>query len=92
MPGEDHRQIADTPFTWAELRWSARNERVRHLDDLMLRRTRLGLLLPEGGREWMPEILARVSPELGWSADRAEAEIERYQRQWWRDHAPLVSA
>ncbi|MDF5909243.1 glycerol-3-phosphate dehydrogenase C-terminal domain-containing protein [Pseudomonas aeruginosa] len=34
---------------WAELAFAAEAEMVLHLDDLLLRRTRLGLLLPGGG-------------------------------------------
>jgi len=34
---------------WLDLRWAARAEGVVHLDDLLLRRVRLGLQLPEGG-------------------------------------------
>ena len=38
--------IPGTPYLWAELRWAARLEGVVHLDDLLLRRLRLGLLSP----------------------------------------------
>lgn len=40
--------VADTPTLWAEVRYAARYEQVIHLDDLLLRRTRLGLILPQG--------------------------------------------
>ena len=36
--------IDGTGILWAELRWAAEHEAVVHLDDLLLRRTRLGLL------------------------------------------------
>ncbi len=45
----DREAIPGTPYAWGELRWAARNEAVVHLDDLLLRRTRIGLLLPKGG-------------------------------------------
>ena len=51
---------------WAELRWSAREEGVIHLGDLLLRRVRLGLLLPRGGLDQMASIRAVVQSELGW--------------------------
>ncbi len=47
-PGELSK-IENTPNLWAELRWAARSEQVVHLEDLLLRRVRLGLLLPQGG-------------------------------------------
>ena len=43
------RTIPGTETLWAELRWAARAEAVVHLEDLLLRRTRLGLLLRGGG-------------------------------------------
>lgn len=63
---------------WAELRWAARAEGVVHLDDLLLRRVRLGLLLPHGAAALLPRIRQVCQPELGWSADRWEAEETAY--------------
>jgi hypothetical protein len=40
--------VAGTQILWAELVWCARHESVHHLDDLLLRRTRYGLILPQG--------------------------------------------
>ena len=52
-PGE-LSPLAGTPVAAAELRWAARSEGVHHLDDLLLRRVRLGLLLPAGWRGGVP--------------------------------------
>lgn len=79
---EELEPIADTPALWAELRWAARCEAVFHLDDLLLRRVRLGLLLPQGGRDLMPRIRETVQEELGWSDARWEAEVSAYQDLW----------
>jgi glycerol-3-phosphate dehydrogenase len=70
--------IPGTETAWAELRWAARHEAVRHLDDLLLRRTRLGLLLREGGAGHMARIRAICQPELGWSDARWEREQAAY--------------
>jgi glycerol-3-phosphate dehydrogenase len=80
-PGE-LAAIPDTPVLWAELRWAARSERVLHLDDLLLRRVRLGLLLPEGGAAHLTAIRAICQPELGWDDARWQAEEERYRALW----------
>jgi glycerol-3-phosphate dehydrogenase len=80
-PGE-LEPIAHTATLWAELRWAARAEGVRHLDDLLLRRTRLGLLLPAGGTAILPGVAAICAAELGWDAARWEAEAARYRRIW----------
>ena len=84
--------IPGTPDPWAALRWAARAEGVVHLDDLLLRRVRLGLLLPGGGAAHLARIRSLVAPELGWDAARWEAEEAAYRARWARDHAPLAEA
>ncbi len=79
--------IADTPYLWAELRWAARAEGVVHLDDLLLRRVRLGLLLPEGGADYLDRIRAICQPELNWDDTRWEAEETAYQALWRRSYS-----
>jgi hypothetical protein len=51
---------------------------VVHLDDLLLRRVRLGLLLPPGGKAHLSRIRATRQGELGWDDARWEREEERY--------------
>lgn len=70
--------IPGTPTLWAELRWAARSEGVMHLDDLLLRRVRLGLLLPKGGALLLPRIRQICQPELGWSDEKWVAEENAY--------------
>ena len=86
--GEALSPIEGTRFTLAELRWSAEHEAVRHLDDLMLRRTRLGLLLPRGGAHLLSGLEDALRPALGWSPERWAAEVARYQQVWSRAYAP----
>jgi glycerol-3-phosphate dehydrogenase len=74
--------IAGSPALWAELRWAARAEGVVHLDDLLLRRVRLGLLLPEGGIQLMPRIRAIAQPELNWDDERWTHEVQAYSHLW----------
>jgi glycerol-3-phosphate dehydrogenase len=74
--------IPGTETAWAELRWAARAEAVQRLDDLLLRRTRLGLQLKEGGRALMPRIRAICQPELGWSDARWDREQQDYAALW----------
>lgn len=71
--------VPGTPVLWAELRWSARAEAVAHLEDLLLRRARLGLLLPRGGMDHLARIRAIVQPELDWDDARWEAEEASYR-------------
>ena len=76
-PGELEK-VLDLPVLWAELRWGARAEGVVHLDDLLLRRVRLGLVLPEGGREILSRVRSICQEELGWSDERWGEEEVRY--------------
>ncbi len=85
-PGELSR-IAGTPTTWAEVRWSARNEAVTSISDLMLRRTRLGLLLPDGGDRVLGSVTEICREELGWDAVRADQERGRYVAEVRRSHS-----
>jgi glycerol-3-phosphate dehydrogenase len=79
------RELAPIPGTrtlWAELRWAARAEAVVHLDDLLLRRVRLGLLLPDGARDLLPEVKRICHAELGWDDARWEREADAYLSTW----------
>lgn len=82
-----HR-IDGTIALWSELRLAARSEAVVTLADLLLRRVRLGLLLPNGGLELEPQVRAVAQPELGWSDEKWAAELERYRETWTKAYAP----
>jgi glycerol-3-phosphate dehydrogenase len=86
-PGE-LEPIKQLPNLWAELRWAAREEGVEHLDDLLLRRVRLGLLLPQGGRDLLGDIRNIVQPELGWSDERWQQEETTYLQTWQSYYSP----
>jgi glycerol-3-phosphate dehydrogenase len=81
QPGE-LEPIAGTQCLWAELRWAARAEGVVHLEDLLLRRVRLGHLLPRGGQAHLPRIRAICQAELGWDDARWDAEQAAYLDLW----------
>jgi glycerol-3-phosphate dehydrogenase len=86
QPGElDH--IGPLPNLWAEIRWAARCGGVQHLDDLLLRRVRVGMLLPEGARSEMARIRQIAQPELGWS----DAEWQREEERYWRIYRAYYS-
>jgi glycerol-3-phosphate dehydrogenase len=84
-PGE-LEPLAGTPVTAAELRWAARCEGVAHLDDLLLRRVRLGLLLPDGGAELFPLVRRICQQELSWTDERWELELAAYASLIARNH------
>ena len=78
----DLEPVPGTPYLWSELRQAARAEGVIHLDDLLLRRARIGLLAPNGGVDLLPCIRAVVQPELGWDVARWEREAGEYGALW----------
>jgi len=80
----ERQSIPGTPYLWSELRQAACCEGVVHLDDLLLRRVRLGLLLPNGGLDLMECIRSIVQFELGWDDDRWEQEVNVYTELWQR--------
>ncbi len=69
--------VPGRPDLLAEVVLAARHEQARSLADVLLRRTRLGILAAAELRD--PEvrrpIAAAMGPELGWSAPQVEAEI-----------------
>jgi glycerol-3-phosphate dehydrogenase len=83
---EDMAYVTDSNTIWAEIRFAARHEQVIHLDDLLLRRTRLGLILPHGAMT--PLISTRLKQicqqELGWDEQKWQQEVARYQDLWQR--------
>ena len=76
---EDLQCIPGTQTLWIELLLAARHEAVEHLDDLLLRRTRLGILLPQGALALLERIRQLCAPHLGWSDARWAAETTRYR-------------
>lgn len=75
-------RIPGTETYWCELIWAAGHADVVHLDDLMLRRSRLGLVLPDGGRHRLDDIQHQCRHALSWNSDTWAAERERYLALW----------
>jgi glycerol-3-phosphate dehydrogenase len=73
----------------AELRWAARSEGVVHLDDLLARRVRLNINLPNGGMGELESIRKIIQPELGWNDELWEEETARYRRMWRDYYSPI---
>lgn len=71
--------VPGTATLWLELRIAAHDEQVVHLDDLLLRRTRLGILTPRGALGHEARIRALCRDALGWDDARWSAEVARYR-------------
>lgn len=81
-----HDTVGATDTLWAELALACDTEMVLHLDDLLLRRTRLGLLLRAGGEAFLPAIRQLCQPRLGWDDARWQQEEQLYRALWQRQH------
>ncbi|WP_166259305.1 glycerol-3-phosphate dehydrogenase/oxidase [Marinobacter salicampi] len=82
LNGGSIEAVPDSDLLWAEVVWAASNEDVIHLDDLMLRRTRLGLTLQDGGYGLLPQVKQHCLGALGWDGRRWQKEVERYLALW----------
>jgi glycerol-3-phosphate dehydrogenase len=74
--GPDAPLAGHAGYSRREIEFLALNERVVHLDDLVLRRT-LMALLGQVNRSLLEELAAIVLPVLQWTGQDAAAEVER---------------
>jgi len=79
--------ISYSNFLWAELIWALKYEQVIHLDDLLLRRSRIGNVLPKGGSDFMPNIKILCQQYLQWSDPHWQVELLRYQKIWKNNYS-----
>ncbi len=84
---QDLETIPGTRTLWAELPYVAKNENVRHLTDLLLRRVRIGLLTLHGGKEYIGRVRKLVGPVLPWDRKRWKKEIGDYLDQCQHAHS-----
>jgi glycerol-3-phosphate dehydrogenase len=83
--------IGNTAYHWAELRWAAQAEGATHLDDILIRRVRLGLLLPNGGLAQLDRIRSIVQPEMGWDDTHWQEEVTQYVTRWQTNYSSPLS-
>ena len=75
----DLKLIGSTNTLFAELKWILQHEMVIHLDDLLLRRCRIGLLLPKGGEQLFVQLQPLCQAALHWNEAQWQHEVGRYQ-------------
>jgi glycerol-3-phosphate dehydrogenase len=83
----DLSPIPGTDTLWAELPFVAKTEQIRHLDDLLLRRVRIGLLTPYGGKAYLKRIRKLCRDVLPWDKQRWKKEVKSYLDLWIQSHA-----
>lgn len=83
--GDDVPLASEPSYSRREIAYLAENEQVVHLDDLLLRRTLLGML----GRlssELVEETAQIVGETLGWSGERTVDEVRRTRALLAEEH------
>lgn len=69
--------LPGTDLCAAEVRGHLRFSAVLRVDDLVLRRTRVGMWRPELVEQLIPLLRSQFQEELGWSAKRWDRDVER---------------
>ena len=85
--GDDLLEIPGTFTLWAELPYVAARENVRHLEDLLLRRVRIGLLLKDGGKDQLERIRHLCQGALGWDDEKWDIEVALYLGFWKENYS-----
>ncbi len=85
---QDLETIPGTRTLWAEIKYAAKYEKIRHLDDLLLRRVRIGLLLSKGGKDYVGRIRSLCENVLPWDNERWELELKTYFMLWDSCYSP----
>ena len=84
--------VPGTMTYWAQVRFAARSEFVVNLDDLLLRRTRIGLCVGEGGRAFEEKIKHICQQELQWDDAQWQQQWQNYLAVWQRYYSLPESA
>jgi glycerol-3-phosphate dehydrogenase len=77
-PDELRPVVDGTDLSKAEVRCHLAYGAVTRLEDLLLRRARLGMWQPERARAVAPQLRSCFEEELGWDSRRWERELEAF--------------
>ncbi|USD35998.1 FAD-dependent oxidoreductase [Ferrimonas sp. SCSIO 43195] len=80
--------IGNSTYTWSQLAHAAEQQGIRHLDDLLLRRTRLGLTLGQELLRYQEPILELCQHHLGWSEQHCHSQWQRFWSIWHSFYSP----
>ena len=89
--GSDLLLSGHNGYSYREIEFMAQHDRVVHLDDLILRRTLMGIL-GEVSLALLEELAMIISPALEWSPEKAKAEVERTVEIMQRIHGVMLAS
>ncbi|WP_448638969.1 glycerol-3-phosphate dehydrogenase/oxidase [Geodermatophilus sp. URMC 63] len=80
----EHPELAEPlrsapEYLRVEAHYAASHEGALHLDDVLTRRTRISIEVPDRGEAAAREVADIVAPLLGWDAEHADREVEHYR-------------
>jgi glycerol-3-phosphate dehydrogenase len=81
----DNQFIGNTGISWQHLIDASKHEQVSNLSDLLIRRTRVGVLSPNGARDILDDIQLKAEPYLDWDWPRMRDE---YLSTWNNFYSP----
>ena len=74
------KPLASAPeYLKAEAYYAASHEGALRLDDVLTRRTRISIEVPDRGDAAAQEVADLIAPVLGWKAEDVEREVEHYR-------------
>jgi glycerol-3-phosphate dehydrogenase len=72
--------LASAPqYMKAEAYYAASHEGALHLDDVLTRRTRISIEVPDRGDAAAAEVADLIAPVLGWTPEHVDREVEHYR-------------
>jgi glycerol-3-phosphate dehydrogenase len=80
MPGADKLLHPRLPYTEAHVRYAARAELARTVEDVLARRTRAILLDARASLEAAPRVAQILAEELGYSEQTVQSQLEAYRQ------------
>ncbi len=80
--------VEGTNALWVEICYAAEHEQVHNLSDLLLRRVRIGLFLPRGGKHLLDKVETLCQNFLPWDTDQWEIEKRNYIKEWNACYSP----
>ncbi|WP_261663961.1 glycerol-3-phosphate dehydrogenase/oxidase [Deinococcus sp. Marseille-Q6407] len=80
LPGSDKPLNPALPYTEAEVRWAARMESARTVEDVLARRLRAQLLDARASMEAAPRVAELLAEELGYDEAWQQQQVQDYRR------------
>ncbi|MFN2555931.1 MAG: glycerol-3-phosphate dehydrogenase/oxidase [Nitriliruptorales bacterium] len=88
--GEAERLLPELPYLKGEVRWAARRELARTLDDVLQRRLRVSLRDPQAGGGAVAWAAKALAEELGWSQAERDRQVDSYLEKVGRERGAIA--